>query len=104
MPGKRGGSTKDPSKAALKKKAEEIAGGPISDRMIHKHLAGPPKRPKSEQRGKRKPKVVPPFEDQAFKKWTAWVNKFPHERQLPVKVLVYGWIKPDVEKQKRATE
>src|SRR5260370_24017022 len=54
---------------------------------------------RDEEPVERRPKKEPPFEDQAYKKWSAWLNKFGSQKQR-VMELVYGWIKPDVENQK----
>lgn len=41
---------------------------------------------------KRKPRKEVPFEDQVYKKWTAWINRFPPPQRREVMKLVKGWI------------
>jgi hypothetical protein len=40
----------------------------------------------------RKPKKETPFEDQVYKKWTAWINRFAPPQRRRVMDLVKGWI------------
>jgi hypothetical protein len=49
---------------------------------------------------KRKRKEVP-WEDQVFKKWTQWLNRFAPPQRGRVKELVTGWATPDVKGAKR---
>jgi hypothetical protein len=88
--GKRGGSTKDPHKAALKERAEEIAGEPVSTRTVEKYLADQPDRskPKSSKKGRHK---EVPFADQVHKKWMAWINRFQHEQRTEIYAVVHEW-------------
>jgi hypothetical protein len=41
---------------------------------------------------KRKPRAEVPFEDQVYKKWTQWINRFAPPQRRRVMDLVKGWI------------
>jgi len=61
------------------------------DDVIHKkqklHKAA-----KKAPTSKRKPRKEIPFADVVYKKWTQWLNRFPHEQRREVMKLVKGWI------------
>jgi hypothetical protein len=88
-PGTRGGSTKDPRKAALKKRAQELAGESVSDSTVDNYL-----RRNRSGKAPRKPKKEPSFENQVYKKWTQWLKRFPHEKRREVTNLVHEWTAP----------